>query len=151
MMYDGNPGKYSSFKSRGERSIADFLESARIDYMYEPGVLVVDRGYQRLWYPDLGLPQYDVFIEYFGIEQDPEYDARSRHKLSTYQKNHIDVIPVYLHHLKADYGGYILDELHRCVSGRMSQLERTINAYHSRCPVVSSTAPRGYSRSFSKY
>lgn len=151
MMYDGNQGRYRVFKSRGERSIADFLEDARIDYVYEPGVLVVDQNYQRIWYPDFGLSQYDVFIEYLGVEQDPEYDSRSRHKLSTYKKNNIDIIPLYPHHLKTDYGSYILDELYRCVSGRMSMLERTINTYHSRCPVASRMAPRGYSRSFSKY
>jgi hypothetical protein len=128
---NGN-GNYSTgyeCKSRGERTIATFLDSVKIKYNYEPGILIKDRGYNRIYYPDFGLPKYDVFIEYFGIENDPVYDDRTRHKLKTFKENDIDVIPVFPATLRGKYQDYILNELHRNVTGRMSELERTINNY----------------------
>ena len=121
----------NDYKSRGERTIASFLDSVKIRYNYEPGILINDRGYQRLWYADFRLPIYDVFIEYFGIESDPFYDERTQHKLETYKKNEIDIISVYPSTLKGNYQEYILNELHRNVSGRMSALEQTIADYSS--------------------
>ena len=137
---NGN-GDYSTrneYKSRGERTIASFLESVNIRYNYEPGILIKDRGYSRIWYPDMGLPRYDVFIEYFGIENDPVYDERTRHKLKTFKENDIDVISVYPATLRGNYQDYILNELHRNVSGRISELERTIANYsgHRNAPPV---------------
>jgi hypothetical protein len=119
------------YKSRGERTIATFLDSVKLKYNYEPGVLVNDNGYKRIWYPDFGLPKYDVFIEYFGMENDPVYDERTRHKLKTFRNNDIDVISVYPSTLRGDYKEYILNELHQNVSGRMSDLEQTIANYSS--------------------
>lgn len=130
------------YKSKGEQTIATFLDSVNIRYIYEPGVLVNDNGYKRIWYPDMGLPKYDVFIEYFGIENDPVYDERTRHKLKTFRENDIDVISMYPTTLKGNYQEYILHELHRNVSGRMSDLERVIDTYSSHCntrPVFKST------------
>ena len=119
----------NEYKSKGEQTIASFLDSVNIKYNYEPGILIKDRGYSRIWYPDIGLPKYEVFIEYFGIENDPVYDERTRHKLETFRENDIDVISVYPSTLRGDYQDYILNELHRNVSGRMSELERTIANY----------------------
>ncbi len=129
---NGNGGytTRNEYKSRGERTIASFLDSMKIKYIYEPGVLINDRGYQRLWYADFRLPIYDVFIEYLGIENDPVYDERTRHKLETYKTNDIDVIPVYPSTLQGDYQGHILQETHNYISKRMSALEQKIH-YHS--------------------
>ncbi len=128
----------NDYKSRGERTIATFLDSVNIRYIYEPGILVKDRGYSRIWYPDMCLPRYDVFIEYFGIENDPVYNERTQHKLKTFKENDIDVISVYPATLRGNYKDYILNELHLNVSGRMSELERMINNYsgHRNAPPV---------------
>jgi len=63
---NGNGGytTRNEYKSIGERTIASFLDSVKIKYNYEPGILIKDRGYDRIWYPDIGLPRYDVFIPY---------------------------------------------------------------------------------------
>ena len=56
---NGN-GNYSTgyeCKSRGERTIATFLDSVKIKYNYEPGILIKDRGYNRIYYPDFGRPK----------------------------------------------------------------------------------------------
>ncbi len=139
------------YKSDGERRIAEFLNSVKIDHVYEPGVLLNDNGYQRIWYPDLGLPRYDVFIEYFGIVNDPIYDDRTRHKLDVYRQNLIEVIPVYPSHLRNDYGRYILDELYRNVSSRMSDLERTIQNYSNQRHPGTSRRSAGYSPRSPRY
>ena len=150
---NGNDGytTRNEYKSKGEQTIASFLDSVKIKYVYEPVVVVNDRNYERRWYPDFGLPRYDVFIEYFGIEDDPVYDLRTRHKLETFRENDIDVIPVYPATLKGDYQDYILHELRRNVSGKMSELERTIDNYSSHCntqPVFNSL---GYGSRSSRY
>ena len=148
---NGNYSTRNEYKSRGERTIASFLDSVKFKYNYEPVVLVNDKGYERRWYPDFALSKYDVFIEYFGIENDPVYDERTRYKLKTFKENDIDVISVYPATLRGNYQDYILNELHRNVSGRMSDLERTINNYSSHRnsrPVFRST---GYGSRSSKY
>ena len=141
----------NEYKSKGERTIASFLDSVKIKYNYEPGILIKDRGYNRIFYPDFGLPRYDVFIEYFGIENDPVYDEGTRYKLKTFKENDIDVISLYPATLKGNYQEYILNELHRNVSGRMSDLEQTIANYSSHRfsrPVFRST---GYGSRSSRY
>ena len=119
--------------------------------MYEPGVLLKDNGYQRIWYLDFKLPTYEVFIEYFGIENDPIYDDRTRHKLDVYKQNSLDVIPVYPSHLKNDYSGYILNELYRNVSGRMSDLEQKIQQYSRSYRTLKTVSSRGNRSSRSRY
>ena len=57
-----------SFKSEGERRIADFLESNSIKYHYEPGLLINSASQKpRLWYPDYYLPEFGAYIEYYGL------------------------------------------------------------------------------------
>jgi hypothetical protein len=150
---NGNGGYTTNnvYKSKGERTIASFLDSVKIKYVYEPVVVVNDKSYERRWYPDFGLPKYDVFIEYFGIENDPVYDERTRYKLETFHENYIDVISVYPSTLRGKYQDYILNELHRNVSGRMSDLERTITNYSSHCNSRPVFRPAGYGSRSSRY
>ena len=54
-------GAGDNFKSWGERRIADVLERYRLEYVYEPALLVTDGGRQRIWYLDFGLPRYGVY------------------------------------------------------------------------------------------
>ena len=87
----------------------------------------------------------------FGIENDPVYDERTRYKLKTFKENYIDVISVYPSTLQGDYQEYIFNELHRNVSGRVSELERAIANYSSNRnsrPVFRST---GYGSRSSRY
>ena len=121
--------KEKKFQSAGEHKIAAFLDSYHIPYRYQPPVLVNDNGYQRLWYPDFGLQTYSIYIEYFGIQNDPEYDARTAHKLQAYQNSNLDVISVYPTHLQNNYKKYILEEIHQIMEYRLSDLEQKIQTY----------------------
>ena len=124
------------FKSKGERKIAAFLDSLNIQYTYQPAVLVQDQEYQRIWYPDFGLPKYAIFIEYFGMENDPVYDARTKHKLEAYRNSEIDIISVYPSHLEGNYERYILREILRTMSHRLSDLEKKIENFPVRNAVT---------------
>jgi len=80
----------TALKSRGELQIARLLERNGIAYQYEYPLAVVDRGRVRLWYPDFRLPEYGLIIEYFGVNGDPGYDQRIRHKIETYRRAGIE-------------------------------------------------------------
>ena len=123
-------GKY--FKSQGERKIAEFLDSYRINYQYEPSLIVDDGKYKRIWYPDFKLTDYDIFVEYLGIENNPVYDERSLHKFDVYKKMGLYVIPVYPSNLKGDYRNYILDKIHTGLYSKLSNLEGKIKQYNYR-------------------
>jgi len=132
------------FKSKGERKIAAFLDSLKIEYTYQPAVLVQDQEYQRIWYPDFGLPKYSIFIEYFGMENDPVYDERTKHKLEAYRNSEIDVISVYPSHLEGNYERYILKEILRTMSHRLSDLEQKIENFPVRNAVTYPQTIRSY-------
>ena len=144
---NGN-GRFSikkMYKSEGERKIAALLDRLDIKYNYEPGILVNDGGYQRIWYPDFKLPQYSVFIEYLGIENDLQYDERTKHKLDTYRKMGIDVIPIYPSTLQGNYKRYIVGEIHRIISNRLSDLESKIYHHYLKSSVNSPSKFKSYS------
>ncbi len=120
------------FQSKGERKIADFLDSLNIQYTYQPPVMIKDRGYQRIWYPDFGLNKYAIYIEYFGMQNDPSYDQGTKHKLQTYRKGGLDVIALYPLDLEGNYERYILREIVRTISSRLSDLEQKIDKFPDR-------------------
>lgn len=59
----------TAVQSRGEKLIADFLESEHIAYEYDARYMIA--GDTRIR-PDFYLPEFDVYIEYFGMNT-PEY------------------------------------------------------------------------------
>ena len=75
------------FKSRGEKKIADFLESVQIEYQYEKAVLLDSYdGMARIWYPDFYLPEFKTYIEYYGMSGSPNYDQGIKVKEMVYSK-----------------------------------------------------------------
>jgi len=135
------------YRSAGERKIAAFLDNYDIPYRYQPPVLVNDKGYQRIWYPDFGLDKYSIFIEYFGIQNDPEYDQRTDHKLKAYHNSNIDVISVYPTTLQNNYKNYILGEMHHIMDNRLSDLELKINTHQNQLYRPNRQFTNGYTRS----
>jgi len=119
----------NSYKSGGERKIAAFLDRAGIKFEYEAGVAIRERGYQRIWYPDFKLPEYNLFIEYLGIEQSPQYDQKSNYKLKTYQTNGIDVLALYPQDLKNGYEQKILKTIHNNLYQKVARIENRLHSY----------------------
>ena len=118
-----------TYKSRGERQVADMLRRYRLNFVYEPGLLVYDRDphQPRIWYPDFGLPDYSIYLEYFGIEGDGAYDERTRYKLDTYARQKIAVVPIYPSTLRGNYEKQIIGEIHQYTTQRLGDLERRLS------------------------
>lgn len=145
-MYQNN-----DYKSEGERVIAQVLDSMKIRYEHEAGVLINNRNYQRIWYPDFKLSDYSIYLEYFGITRNPNYDSQTRHKLDIYTQNGIDVIPVYPETLQTDFDRYLLDEIYTSIHSRLTGLERTVNNYRSKNAGYRSNSFQGYTRRNFRY
>jgi len=69
-------------KSRGEKRIAEFLEAERIDYVYDERYRISGADMIR---PDFYLPEFDLYIEYYGMDT-PEYNENRRRKHILYQR-----------------------------------------------------------------
>ena len=119
----------NTFQSKGEQRIAAVLDALEIPYQYQPAVMINDRGLQRIWYPDFGLRRYGIYLEYFGMENNSDYDQRTHHKLDAYQSAGLDVISAYPSHLKGDFGAYLLKEIHQVLYQRMSDLDQKLAQY----------------------
>lgn len=65
--------KGETVKSYGELEIANYLFSNNIEYEYEKEYKheTINKEYQQ-YYPDFYLPEYDIYIEYFGIDENNE-------------------------------------------------------------------------------
>lgn len=87
------PHEERPYKSRGERRVAGLLDNLGIPYRYEEPVLVRAGDYWRIWYPDFtlqtpGRPR----VEYFGVQNDPQYTSARRYKERVYAANGIPVL-----------------------------------------------------------
>lgn len=76
-------------RSRAELVIDDWLYQHRIVHAYERMLPVEEAIVCDFW-----LPESRVYIEYWGMEQDPEYAARKREKKSVYQKYEMRLVEV---------------------------------------------------------
>lgn len=95
-------------RSKGEQQIANFLFEQEIEYLYEPLFLFGDIHI----HPDFYLYEYGVFIEYFGVENNIEYDKYKKLKLELYEKIGIKVIvllPEEINH----FGAYIRTDFYK--------------------------------------
>lgn len=101
-----------NFKSRGERKIAYFLEDNNIQYHYEQGLLVHSGDQKpRIWYPDFYLPEFGMYIEYYGIVGDPDYDKGVTAKESAYSRMGLDVVPVYPYMFAKNWKKYLVNKI----------------------------------------
>ena len=129
----------SNPKSEGERRIASFLDRHGIQYIYEPPVAVTQRDKVRIWYPDFHLPEYGVYIEYYGMVGNPDYDRGVTEKTAAYAASGLEVIPVHPHHLYRSWPEYLAREIQRIASYRAQLARNTLErrphahqkAYHS--------------------
>lgn len=113
----------SRLKSIGERKIAYFLDGNNIQYQYESPALV--KAYDlkfRIWYPDFFLPEFNTYIEYFGIVGDHNYDMGVKKKELTYLESGLDVISVFPTMFKGNWQAYIMNGLKSNVLRRYRSL-----------------------------
>ncbi len=113
----------NGFKSAGEQRIADFLDRYGIRYIYEPPTAVTHHGKPRIWYPDFFLPEYGLYIEYYGRTGDPDYDRGILEKTAAYEASGLEVIPIYPHHLTSSWPDQLAREIREITQYRANALD----------------------------
>lgn len=87
-------------RSYGEKQISDFLAQNNIQYQYESQIKNV------FALPDFYLPEYDVYVEYWGLinADDPKvkdnYVRHMKKKMARYHSNNIKFISIYPDNLR---------------------------------------------------
>lgn len=82
-------------RSYSEKILADYFQEINLRYQYEPGL----RGIYAN--PDFYLPDYDVYVEYWGLLEadDPyvksKYENHMKRKMAMYYENKIKFISIY--------------------------------------------------------
>lgn len=98
--------KYEVVKSYGEMEIANFLYLNGVEYIYEQPYKIDTRTKEFGQYkPDFYLPQYDIYIEYFGIDKNGnppayfqnDYIASMKWKRELHKANNTTMIEAYAH------------------------------------------------------
>lgn len=90
-------------RSKAERMIADYFTRHNIGYQYEAEAWNNDWWIfkSRISRPDFYLPEYGVFVEYWGLVDAPDWRTRQDYvrtmkwKMAQYYHNHIPFISLY--------------------------------------------------------
>ena len=79
-------------RSQYEKRCADYLFRNRIEFQYEPLILLGGRQFR----PDFFLPEYNLFLEICGYDHMPFYRDHTAHKQQIYGKR--ELRSVFLHY-----------------------------------------------------
>lgn len=90
-------------RSKGEKTIADYLSHHGIAYYYEATAMTNDWFIfkSKISRPDFFLPQYNLVVEYWGLVDSPdtrlrnEYVRTMRWKMAQYRKNNVRFVSLY--------------------------------------------------------
>lgn len=96
-----NPGKYRTkdghwVRSRAEIIIDDALYDYGLAHSYERRLPIEEEVYS-----DFYLPGQSVYIEFWGLEDDPKYLERKKKKINLYKKYNLSLIELKDEHLVA--------------------------------------------------
>lgn len=116
------------YKSAGEEAIAEILKKYNIPFEYEHPILIKeqkegDSHKLRIWYPDFWLPKYSIIIEYFGMDNNPEYHKGKTAKWEAYKKLDIDCIPVYTSTIQKNLKSYLLIHIKTLINDKVRHFE----------------------------
>jgi hypothetical protein len=96
------------------------------------------KGKPRIWYPDFYLPEFGIYIEYFGLSGRQSYDRGVKRKDSTYSTIGLDVIPIYPWNFSQNWKAHIMNEIKRTTTQRYRKLmskpywnQKRFSRYHS--------------------
>ncbi len=115
--------KGETVKSRSEKQIADYFRANRINYTYEAQAKTTSSAFRTgISQPDFYLPDYGVYVEFWGLidvgesEQRKKYREEMNWKTKQYVENGIKFISLYPWNLE-DLDGSFRTEF-RKVMGR---------------------------------
>lgn len=86
--YKTDDGHY--VRSRGEVIIDNFLYNNGIPHSYEKRLPTESK-----FYSDFYLPEYDLYIEYWGLEGERTYEIRKNEKLKTYSERNLKLLEIH--------------------------------------------------------
>ncbi len=115
---------YSTFKSKGEREIASYLDGQGMAYQYEYPLAIIDRGQTRIWYPDFRLPEYGMIIEYFGMNGNSSYNDQMAHKMKVYKDAGVAGIYLMESSLRGPWQELITERIEQVQEGRLRKIQR---------------------------
>lgn len=92
-------------RSRAEAMIDAWLYESRIVHAYERLVRV-----EQKMYCDFYLPEYDLYIEFWGLESNPKYKVRKERKLEIYRQNELRLIEIKDEHIN-NLDDYLMSQL----------------------------------------
>lgn len=92
-------------RSRAEAMIDAWLYESRIVHAYERLVRV-----EQKMYCDFYLPEYDLYIEFWGLEGNPKYKTRKEKKLETYRQNELKLVEIKDEHID-NLDDYLMSQL----------------------------------------
>jgi len=87
-------------RSNSERTIADYFHRNNIRYVYEQDAMN-RRNSRRISRPDFYLPDYGIYVEYWGMlgVEDPRvrsrYERSMKWKMAKYHQNNVKFISIY--------------------------------------------------------
>ncbi len=110
-----------AYKSKAEIQIARLLDRERIAFQYEYPLAVIDRGQTRIWYPDFRLCNYGMIMEYFGMNSDPAYRKRAKHKIQVYRENGIEGVFLTEESFRGDWPARIIGQIEGILQGRLDR------------------------------
>src|SRR2546426_8073909 len=143
-------------RSKAERVIADYFTRHGIPYYYEAMATTHDWFIfkSKISKPDFYLPQYNLFVEYWGLVDSPDARTRDnyirtmRWKMAQYRNNNIRFISIYHSNLN-DLGYYFKRKFREVMSSISLSTKRSqhvqpvhvqildmplhINGTHKRC------------------
>ena len=82
-------------RSKAEALIDNWLYMSEVVHAYERSLPVEEE-----LYCDFYIPEGKVYIEYWGLEADPKYQARKQQKLEIYKKYGFNLIELNDDHVK---------------------------------------------------
>ena len=90
--------KGEAVRSKAEMYIANMLSREGVKYVYEPTLTLYETSFlsfrTKTITPDFYLPDYDVYIEYWGLLGHPNYNRSMRFKMNLYKTNGVKLISI---------------------------------------------------------
>ena len=136
------------FRSEGERRIAATLDQYGIPFVYDQPVALRYQDRTRAFRPDFYLPEFNLYIEYYGRVGNQNYDLRTTDKQTAYAANNLDVISLYPWNLIQDWPNCLLNRL-RHPPSQSDQSQRTPTYNPTRNPAYR-TPHHSLSRSYGR-
>jgi hypothetical protein len=115
-----------SYKSAGERTVAEGLRQLGVPFAYEYPWAVLVQGKPRIFYPDFTLKDYGVVIEYVGRRGDPDYDRIMARKRRLYREAAVPVIELQPEDLGEGWPATLLGRLEEISHERSAQLDYAV-------------------------